>query len=627
MDSVLKEIDTNSVDSISETQTSSIMSDFKLEYNSDDDQSVVVDEVLEPLTGDVWFEPDSVHPTIESAKLVVSTISSNILPTALLIRNCPYCDVTISSLTDLLEHINLHATDENYVCFHPGCLRGMKSAAEFFEHIIGVHMSELKLGCPICGELTGNIGSIKSHIDNHATACLLCGTDHNHGYLLEDHFYDQHCNAESKLSCTFCKYSIAKTRYRVFLHHIREHYGIAKYKCKLCGLWFDQCKGLDTHLENYHFVSNTLQCPCCMEFETRKASAMTLHWFHGCSKLRCRQCKNAYFTSIRDLYRHEKLCGQKEPRYDCNVCSCRFTARLHLQSHIVVHHDKTAGFPCLEERCGYVAPTKQRYDQHMVGCHRMNGTQTSSLSRSYLGMFEEVYRCRFPDCDFSGQSESELKTHVSDQHRNYQQNYPEMLKCNLCGVLVMEKYGLRRHNIYVHNATSKFYCNECDLYFRCKSDLKMHVQRLHNNDIKSNEVKVEGGDTMVMSSTSGDEGNFTRTEPNSQRTLKSHSSCSSKKKPATVSQSSKSIKTSKCPLCDYVTHPRSRGAKALGRHLFVHYRRGEKIPDGYTIAVKECPLCEHKAADQSHLRRHLLVHLKNGETLPRPYHVLKLKAS
>ena len=628
--SINNEVNIDCSEKLTITSVESVTS-LELTSSSSSDQISLFDGgQLNSDTSGTWVGPHSAQSTIKTLKPFYSIFSTEILSTLSLIRRCPYCNLVISHVAGLIYHINVHSTTgKTYNCSQEGCIQALGGAYKLFAHLIDAHMSELIIGCFICDKLLSTVEAVKSHIDNHASACLLCGANFNYSYMLQDHINDQHCNTEGNLSCTYCDYNISKKGSTIFRYHVREHYGIANCKCKLCGLWFDNRKALVSHLKSMHTSSTSFQCPRCTVYYTQSALGMVQHWFNGCGKIRCELCKEAYFNNAGSVFYHQQACGKKQQLpHECNKCTRRFRAKHHLHSHIAIHHDKSTGFPCLNEGCGYMAPTTQRRKLHMLCCQQtaIVGNNKADLSQN---MFKEVLWCRYPGCEFLALAESDLKNHVGNQHKNHRRQHPRKHKCDKCGTLVTENYNLKRHKVVVHNEPSNFHCEPCQLYFISQSVLDKHMYSSHDNVEKSGKTEVPMAPTGCDSDSRQHNHQFNCTKcdyytHSLHRFLKHKSSRVHKGKQ--FARNAVNFKPKKCPLCSFVTN-RNSCTDSLERHLFVHYRRGEKIPDGYTVSIHECPLCDHKTVDTSHLKRHLVVHLKRGESLPPPYHVLQLKGT
>ncbi|XP_067951134.1 zinc finger protein 93-like [Watersipora subatra] len=558
-----------------------------------------------------------------------SALSGEVFQYLLFVNRCPYCNDYTQNVVSLFEHLSeCHQSRSSFQCPDTNCGLVYKSLSFLLDHLVQVHSLELQLGCIVCGAKCDSLELAKSHLDEHAVACLICGIDFEESHFLADHMADKHMNESKKLFCQFCNSQVDKRTPIVFVQHIREHYGMAKYRCKFCGQWFETRKSLLTHLNAAHKSSCYLRCPLCTKFCSKSTLHMVVHWSNGCGRLRCELCKTAFFSTLSTLYSHRSKCGKASHPFRCDICSARFSAKHHLMSHTVSRHDKSKGFPCLKEGCKFIACSKQTFEQHIFKIHDISvgvssANQSNGEKVTYLNA---VLRCRFPSCNFRTSKKNILEDHVESDHASIPYRLLPANKkflCVLCGYLFRDKHALKRHTISAHGAESEHFCTTCNVYFANNYYYQIHMQQSH---VKLSGTDEEDPDDATTVS------NGTVSKKRSSSPLKcdkcsyyTHSCLLFQKHKASLlhkgknsSRNRTTYKPKKCPLCDYVTGHNSC-SRPLERHLFVHYRRGEKIPDGFKVSVHRCGLCEHVTCDESHLRRHYKVHIKRGDTLPPPY--------
>ncbi|XP_074593565.1 transcription factor IIIA-like isoform X2 [Brevipalpus obovatus] len=171
----------------------------------------------------------------------------------------------------------------------------------------------------------------------------------------------------------------------------------------------------------------------------------------GCEKsFACRSYLNKHkkrpHTSIGQTLDGVKP-KKKEKRYNCDQCIKEFKNKFLLKTHLATHTGEKP-FKC--DQCDQAFALKSRLIRHR---------------KLHMG-----YRCHSLGCSFVAEKWSELRRHVSSEHKS-------SFRCDDC-----EREFVTNSVLKAHRKAHKFECpNEgCDKLFARKSYLQEHVTKYHS---------------------------------------------------------------------------------------------------------------------------------------------------
>ncbi|XP_076263519.1 uncharacterized protein LOC143198274, partial [Rhynchophorus ferrugineus] len=168
--------------------------------------------------------------------------------------------------------------------------------------------------------------------------------------------------------------------------------------------------------------------------------------------------------------------------YHCTSCNFGFKTYDELLDH--------------ESRCVVVPPSK--YDiQPLPTCPECHKTYASknSLSKHLTNVHKrKVARWIYcPECPKLFKQEKTLNIHINKAHRGMEVYH----ECDICGVKLTTKIGMRYHKNSVHLQNFNFHCELCGKGYMLKGLLDAHLRRVHDHESAIISCPVEGcGETF-----------------------------------------------------------------------------------------------------------------------------------
>ncbi|EDW84899.2 uncharacterized protein Dwil_GK14371 [Drosophila willistoni] len=160
---------------------------------------------------------------------------------------CKQCDITFSTVNQLVAHHRTHMTTKekkDNTC--PMCSKVFTTAGALNRHIAGTHNKLTPYTCDICGKAVKTLASLKDHKLVHTDACPfecdVCHRRFKNKARLRVHS-DSHTEG---YDCDICG-MILKTRRTLYTHR-EVHSDERKCKCEVCGATFKRTKTLKSHL-------------------------------------------------------------------------------------------------------------------------------------------------------------------------------------------------------------------------------------------------------------------------------------------------------------------------------------------------------------------------------------------
>jgi len=166
----------------------------------------------------------------------------------------PACEVTVSAVSKLREHMRCHSQEKLVAC--PTCGGLFSNRAKFLDHVRRQNVGKLQYPCKTCGKAFPVERLLRDHMRSHVNQyqCPACDMTCPTPSTLATHMRYRH-TTERPLACQFCEYR-GKTKADM-RSHARVHYTEDELRCKEPGCDFT-CRAALTlvrHQENQHSIA------------------------------------------------------------------------------------------------------------------------------------------------------------------------------------------------------------------------------------------------------------------------------------------------------------------------------------------------------------------------------------
>ncbi|CAG2115057.1 unnamed protein product, partial [Medioppia subpectinata] len=371
---------------------------------------------------------------------------------------------------------------------------------------------------------TNTVGKQSTHRSAH-TSGRLTPSGQTKG---KDTFY-QYRKADGKIKCqwTGCRLYFVKPNH-MWRHYRSKHTTIRPFKCPQCPKAFAFNDGLRQHL----IVCHNSGATDGNQWD-RKAVDETDEQSHECCINDCERVfddKESLDKHMRDDHNYrpvtredillkkgirpvtrEDILLKKGIRCDWPDCEVVCQTSRSLEMHRYRAHTKTKSLVCGE--CGSCFGTKHCLNNHKKRCtsllkyRRYKGGPAAddtddelspSAAKRQRTAIDEIFWCQYPNCGREYSTQSELKTHIGEQH-----NTGGQYKCQKCDMSFDGRYNLRKHEIQTHETVYEeeeeeamsgeeiaedghpiYACDwvGCDDRFRIVKKLQHHYRTVHNSD-------------------------------------------------------------------------------------------------------------------------------------------------
>ncbi|RVE50477.1 hypothetical protein evm_004902 [Chilo suppressalis] len=383
--------------------------------------------------------------------------------------SCHLCDRKFSQPGSLKLHLERHAGVKNFAC--DVCGRQFHARSNMENHR-RIHTGLKPYECSYCGKAFSDPSAHKRHERTHSGvkpyACAFCGMRFSDASGKIAH--EKRHIALKKHSCHVCGkpfYNADEVR----KHHIAVHTCEKKFQCDICSKCFALKNQLAVHIKHNHTgTAATFHCDHCHYKTTFKMNLVThmRHHVKVSKQYRCADCGMRFYDR-HPLERHRNAKHVRVDKYECDVCSARFTNKMNTYKHIVLCHMDIKCDDCTKRFC-----SRSELEKHKsVGCVQCDICRVKLPSYGRLNAhrvvhFEAKHECRI--CWRKYRSVAKLNKHHGLVHST-----EEKFECHYCGDKFAVKCLLRSH-IYREHLESR-YCNLCIKPFYSDSELKRHKSK------------------------------------------------------------------------------------------------------------------------------------------------------
>lgn len=232
---------------------------------------------------------------------------------------------------------------------------------------------------------------------------------------------------------------------------------------------------------------------CDKNYKNEASLKSHLWHMHGQRRIyKCDHChyKTKWSKSIEAHTRSHNINSSNSnalPLYNCNTCNSKFSSKLTLSRHAVIHKKHMS----VLENSNF---KEESLNLQPVQCDTCERTFQSKVAlRLHVRVHNNTFVCQI--CGFNTSKKSSLGLHMYSHHKIFK------LSCVHCRKSFFEKTALKKHMI-THSEEKPFECKLCDSTFHVANQLRQHMAS-HSNPRSREKYQCDLCDNNPFNSKSG----------------------------------------------------------------------------------------------------------------------------
>ncbi|CAK1554427.1 unnamed protein product [Leptosia nina] len=256
---------------------------------------------------------------IQDIEKVIISQQNKLLKVEISVLKCKRCNLTLTDLNDLYNHLILHEFSLN-----------IKDNL-----LIPFKIESSGLECQICSQTFNMFRLLNIHVNQHFQnhVCHICGAGFTNLVFLNLHKTRNH----RPFNCNECKIEFKcrsdKRKHDVTSHNVKFERK-PRFPCPYCSERFYQENFRVLHLVEKHGLEKPEhRCAiCCKTFVTRSLLNNHMRYVHLKEKNQeCDLCDSVFYTKS-DVARH-RVTHTGEKKFLCNLCNNPFATKDSLRRH------------------------------------------------------------------------------------------------------------------------------------------------------------------------------------------------------------------------------------------------------------------------------------------------------
>lgn len=272
--------------------------------------------------------------------------------------------------------------------------------------------------------------------------------------------------------CRFCDKRF-KTLQNSKYHENSFHLGSRPYPCGQCDKAFNRKDALKRHEKRFHLpgeqdlareeviLDHTL---------VRVEKKPVVIDFRNLSDIKKHFADNSSGEEDTDQDQADKSLDQKlmpDTDRQCKICGKIFSSSTALRGHVKQVHEKERPYSC------YNLNRHNKSVAHQIHPVLENGQPMKEQKRKVMEDSSILTDSRDISFDNVGEVQSDVKPKPPVHAK------PKSFRCDICNKILADRHTMKNHIERIHRRAFEFECQECGKKFNLKKQLSAHVRSVH----------------------------------------------------------------------------------------------------------------------------------------------------